>query len=128
MKTSWVYFKNVHTGNQTNKIISRPDICCWKIPCVWTHWFLHMQVKLHWFNFLLFTTHMNILIFWGAENSYFLEPRKAATVHQIWNLGHLVSFLRGNVDLNTQLENVGHSFFSEASKQYLAIGSERLFI
>lgn len=52
-------------------------------------------------------SHINSLIFcWGAENSYFLEPRKAATVHQIWKLGHLFRLLRGNVDVNIQLENV----------------------
>lgn len=77
---------------------------------------------------MMITTHINSLIFWGAENSYFLEPRKAATVHQIWKLGHLFRLLCGNVDLNTQLENIGHSFFSEGRKQYLTITSERLFI
>lgn len=54
----------------------------------------------------MITSHINSLIFWGAENSYFMEPRKAATVHQIWKLGHLFRLPCGKVDVNIQLENV----------------------
>jgi len=38
-----------------NKTVGRSGIYWWKIPCVWTCWFLHVQVKLHRFNFLLWT-------------------------------------------------------------------------